>query len=243
MVDELDPTLAEPHATLGYLKTLVDWDWEGAEGEFLAAIELNKNYSTAHHWYAFYLSTIGESKAAIEQVLIARDSEPLSPVVNAEVGFFYIYDGQYAKAIEELHAASAISPGFQLIQSGYMRAYALNGQIEEALKIQQTIGVGYGGNLVAAGFANMVLPMLGLHEDARDFYEYALKESQTQYVMPGLLGMLAASIGDNDAAFAHFDQALDDRSMVISWLRDPFTRKVRDDPRYAGLFRRVGLTP
>ena len=73
---ELDPSLAEPHATLGYLKTLVDWDWEGASQEFLTALELNDNYSTAHHWYAFYLSTVGESKAAIEEILKARDSEP-----------------------------------------------------------------------------------------------------------------------------------------------------------------------
>ncbi|NCF72136.1 MAG: hypothetical protein GWP67_01410 [Gammaproteobacteria bacterium] len=61
--------------------------------------------------------------------------------------------------------------------------------------------------------------------------------------MPGLLGVLAASMGDRDAAFAHFDQALDERSMVISWLRDPLISDIRDDPRYAELFERVGLTP
>jgi TolB-like protein/Tfp pilus assembly protein PilF len=239
---ELDPSLAEPHATLAYLKTIVDWDWEGAERDFLTAIELNENYSTAHHWYAFYLLTVGESKAAIEEVLKARDSEPLSPIVNSEVSYFYVYDGQYDKAIEELHAASLISPGFPSIRSGYIRAYALNGQIEEAIEIQQSKGIAYGDSVVGAGVGMLVLPTLGLDEEARDFYEYALKESETRYVMPGMLGMLAASIGEADEAFAHFDQALDERSLVVSWLRDPFISNIRDDPRYPELFERVGLT-
>jgi len=240
---ELDPSLAEPHATLGYLKTLVDWDWEGAGQEFLTAIELNDNYSTAHHWYAFYLSTVGESKAAIEEILKARDSEPLSPIVNSEVSFFYIYDGQYAKAIEELQVASLISPDFPSITIGLIRALALSGEDDEAVKLLQSRGSDYGDSIVGAGMGNMVLPLLGLDDEARTFYEFALKTSETTYVMPGLLGVLAASMGDRDAAFAHFDQALNERSMVISWLRDPLISNIRDDPRYTELFERVGLTP
>ena len=239
---ELNPSLAEPHATLGYLKTLTDWDWEGAQNEFLRAFELNDNYSTAHHWYAFYLSTVGESKSAIAEMLKARESEPLSPIVNAEVSYFYLYDGQYENAIRELHSASLISPNFPSLLNGFVRAYALSGRIEEALEIQQDKLAVYGDSIVGAGYGNLVLPSLGLHEEAHNFYEYALTQSETQYVMPGILGMLAASIGERDAAFGHFNQALDDRSMVISWLRDPLISDIRDDPRYDELFERVGLT-
>jgi TolB-like protein/Flp pilus assembly protein TadD len=239
----LDPTLAEPHATLGYLKTLYDYDWEGAEQEFLRAFELNDNYSTAHHWYAFYLSTMGDSKGAIVEILKARDAEPLSPIVNSEVSLFYIYDGQYAKAIEELRAASLISPQFPSLLNGLIRAYTLNGQVAEALEILQAGRDSYGGNIVAAGFGNVVLPKLGLHAEARSFYLYALDTSATSYVMPAILGLLAASIGENDAAFAHFNRALDERSMIMSWLRDPLIVNIRADSRYAELFDRVDLTP
>lgn len=240
---ELDPVLAEPHATIGYLKTLSDWDWDGAEQEFLRAFELNDNYSTAHHWYAFYLSTVGDSKGAITEILKARDSEPLSPIVSSEVSIFYIYDGQLDKAIEELHAASLISPGFPTLLNAYVVAYALSGQLEEAIEIQQTRVVAYGDGVGAEAYGNLVLPALGLHGEARSFYEFALETSKTSYVMPGILGMLAASIGDTDAAFVHFDQAQDERSMVMSWLRDPLIASIRDDPRYAVLFERVGLSP
>ena len=38
---ERDATLAEPHASLGYVKLYFDWDWAGAEAEFQQAIALD----------------------------------------------------------------------------------------------------------------------------------------------------------------------------------------------------------
>jgi TolB-like protein len=40
---DLDPTLAEPHATLGWARALYRWDWTGAEKEFRAAILLGRS--------------------------------------------------------------------------------------------------------------------------------------------------------------------------------------------------------
>ena len=239
---ELDPTLAEPYATLGYFKTIFEWDWDGAREAFQTAIELNNNYSSAHHWFAFYLSTIGDSKGAIEEILKARDSEPLSPVISAEVGLFYIYDGQYVRAIEELQAIELFSPDHPSLKNGLMRAYTLNGQVEEALELHREFGSGYGTNVVGVGLGNMSLPKIGLRDEAVKSYEYALEMGETQYAMPAALGMLAAAIGDRDAAFAHFEQALEEGAFVFSWLRDPLIADIRDDPRYREIFERVGLT-
>jgi len=238
---ELDPTLANPHATLGYLKTIVERDWDGARNEFLRAIDLNDNYSTAHHWYAFYLSTLGDGKGAIEQILKARDSEPLSPIINAEVGLFYIYDRQYDLALKELNAAALISPDFPSILNGLTRTYALMGRQSEAIEMHESWRRVVSGGAVAKGFANMVLPKLGLHDEAKSFFELAVETSRTEYVMPGLLGTLAASIGETDVAFKYFDEALEERSMVVSWLRDPLLDEIQDDPRLRELFATEGL--
>src|SRR5262249_55524485 len=48
---ELDDTLAEAHASLGYV-LFVDFENAQAVKEFERAISLNPNYATAHHWYA-----------------------------------------------------------------------------------------------------------------------------------------------------------------------------------------------
>lgn len=240
---ELDPTLAQPYATLGYYKTLFERDWDGAEAAFLRAIELNDGYSTAHHWYAFLLSTRGESKAAIDEVLKARESEPLSPIINAEVGFFMAYDGQHRRAREELERASRWNPDFPMLLMGLTRTYALLGETEKANEsIERGIG-SMAGNVTALAFLKVALPFMGRADELREFYEYALQESENGYVMPGVLGVIAAGLGDYDAAFKHFEDGLEERSLVVSWLRDPMITGIQEDPRYAEFMERIGLTP
>lgn len=239
---ELDPTLAEPHATLAYFKTLYEWDWEGARREFLLAIELNRNYSTAHHWYAFYLMTIGDGPASIEEIMLAREFEPLSPIINAEVGYFYLFNRQYAQALEELEKATLLDPAYHSTLSYLMRAYALLGQHDQAMAtLRQWRNIVAGGSINTI-YGSMVLPMLGLKEDAHELYQDALEASEGQYIPPGLLGVLAATIGERNAAFEHFDQALEERSLIASWLRDPLLDEIRDDPRFMQIFERMGLT-
>ena len=134
---QFDSTLAEPHAVLGYLKTVYDRDWDGARAEFLRAIELNSNYSTAHHWYAFLLMTQGDMRSAIEEIVLARDLEPLSPIINAEVGYFYIFNGEYEQALESLQTASLLDPNYSLTLSHLARAYALLDRREEVQDLEE----------------------------------------------------------------------------------------------------------
>ena len=56
-------------------------------------------------------------------------------------------------------------------------------------------------------------------------------------------GFMAAAIGNYDAAFRHFEDGLEERSLVVSWLRDPMITGIQDDSRYAALMKRIGLTP
>ncbi len=99
----LDQSLAEPHATLGYLKTIYEWDWPGADREFRRAIELQPAYGTAHHWYVYHFITVGDQARAIEEIERAREVDPFSQVINDEVAYFYMTVRNYPKALEEIH--------------------------------------------------------------------------------------------------------------------------------------------
>jgi serine/threonine-protein kinase len=239
---ELDPTIAEPHAVLGYLKTLYEWDWDGAQREFLLAISLDSNHSTAHHWYAFLLSTKGDSKGAIEEILLARDLEPDSPIINSEVGEFYVVDRQYARALDELRKANVLDPNYPSTVWGMVRAYGFLGRLEEGRTAARTL-LATATDPVPLLYGGANLPLVGLEAEAREIYARALEASASTYVMPGLLGLLAGALGDRDAAFEHFGRGLDERSLVLSWLRDPLLDGIRSDLRYEALMTRVGLTP
>lgn len=240
---QLDPTLAEPWATIGYYKTLFERDWEGAEAAFLKSIELNENYSTAHHWFAFYQTTIGNHERALEEVLKAREAEPLSPVINGEVGMFLVYAGQYERAIEELRPAQLWNPEFPSLLMSLARAHAMLGNHDTASAMVNSLNVYFGENYLARGFMSVVLVPIGRTEEAIKFYEDALRASEDSYIMPGVLGFTAASLGDYDAAFRHFRDGLEQRSLVVSWLRDPLIAGIRQDPRYAELLENIGLEP
>jgi eukaryotic-like serine/threonine-protein kinase len=238
-----DSSLAQPHAALGYLKTIHELDWEGARAEFLQAIALDGNYSSAHHWYAFLLMTEGNMTAALEEINLARELEPLSPIINAEVGYFYIFDRQYERAISELEAASLLDPNYPSTVSYLTRAYALLGRRDAALENVERLRTTSDDDLFRASYSAMVLPLIGLEEQARQVYRRALEASETGYIMRAVLGLLAGTLGDNDAAFEHFERALDEGSLVVSWLRDPLLDALRDDPRYTELMARIGLPP
>ena len=80
-------------------------------------------------------------------------------------------------------------------------------------------------------------------DDARIIYEQLLAVPDDIYTMPGLLGVLAAALGEHEAAVQHFEAGLEDRSLVLSWLRDPLLDDFREHPGYAEILTRAGLEP
>ena len=238
-----DPTIAQPHAALGYFKTMYERDWDSAREDFLTAIELDSNYSSAHQWYAFLLMTEGNMSAALEEILLARASEPLSPIINAEVGYFFLFDRQYQRALAELEAAALLDPNYPSTVSYLARTHTLLGQLDQAREYINRWQELDTENLIVTAYGAMTLPMAGLTDEARGIYARALAASDDIYVMPGILGALAATIGDYDAAFRHFDDGLEDRTLIASWLRDPLLDGMRSDPRYGELMQRIGVIP
>lgn len=83
---ELNGSLGAAHAILGSMKSTNDWDFIGAESEFRRAIELEPNSVTAHRWYGFFLSEIGQSEAGLRELKIAESLDPLSSEVQADIG-------------------------------------------------------------------------------------------------------------------------------------------------------------
>ena len=78
---ELDYELAEAHSAMAAIKRDYEWDWSGAEIEYLKAIEMNPNYPIAYQWYAEFLSIMNRHQEAIENIVHAQELDPLSPII------------------------------------------------------------------------------------------------------------------------------------------------------------------
>src|SRR2546427_3733566 len=81
-----DQNFAEAHASLAFAIWNYDYDWKAVETEYKRAIDLNPGYATSYHWYAGYLMGMGRFAEAIAAVKKARELDPLSPRINANVG-------------------------------------------------------------------------------------------------------------------------------------------------------------
>jgi tetratricopeptide (TPR) repeat protein len=236
---ELDGNLAEPHATLGCYKTFYDWDWSGADREFRRAIELNPNYATAHHWYALYFATIGDSRKAIEEIERARECDPLSPVINAEVPLFYVQARQYEKALEETRKGLDLGIPYHKGRRGLARVLALLGRKEEAAHELKDSPTGSG----PLGSLAELYALVGDRARAQTELNALLDLSRQRYVMPAALARSYAAVGDKERALEYFERSVEDHSLVAMWLRNPEFDWLRPEPRFRALFERMGLNP
>jgi TolB-like protein len=79
---DLDETLSEAHAAMGFTNFLWDWEWKAAEKEYQRALELNPNNAIGYHRYAVLLLSVGRYDEALRNFQRAQQFDPLSPLIN-----------------------------------------------------------------------------------------------------------------------------------------------------------------
>lgn len=107
---EIDPNLAEAHATLAYIKFFHDRDRTGSELEFRRAIQVNPSYAPAHHWFALTLAAKGAKVDAETEIEIAKRLDPKAAAIRSAAGVVNFHLGEPLKAISECDAAIALDP-------------------------------------------------------------------------------------------------------------------------------------
>ncbi len=239
---ELDETLAEAHTSLAQALFAYDWKFMESSQEFKRAIELNPNYATARHWYAnSVLLALGRFDEAISEGRRAQELDPLSLIINADLGADYFYARQYDNAIEQLRKTVDMDQNFYTAHYFLGMAYAMNGELSEAkaaYKRAQQLSddpfvMAYMGHALAAS---------GKRAEALKTLSELKAIARTRYVPAYSFAILYAAIGDKDEAFRWLEKLYEDRAFDIAYLKvDPFFDKLRADPRFADLVRRVGL--
>ncbi len=241
---ELDNSLAEAHASLGWIKWVYDWDWSGAEREFKQAIELRSSYVTAHYWYGTCLAQRGEFEAAMAELRRAQRLDPLSLVTQIHLGWARFYQGQYDEAIAEYRKAMDLDPNFPWARFYLGQAYEQKRMYPEAieeLKKAVDLSSNSTGFLAALGHA---YGESGMRDEAEKILRRLVDHSKRHYVSPYSIALVHAGLGNTDQAFASLQKAIEARSTRLVRLNvEPRFEKLRYDPRFTELVQRVGLRP
>ena len=237
---ELDENLPDTHMALGFLN-LHAWKWGAAEQEYKRAIDLNPNLPDAHKGYAAFLSRMCRHDEAIAEAMRARELDPLSLETNRVLGYRLYQARRYDEAVEVFHKIIEMDPTYDSAFTIMAYAYNAKGQFKEAINAyQEAIRLGDESTSV-----QVYLGEAYVGNDEREKAQAILKELQTtkEYVSPGELAVLYAALGDKEAAFASLSKAYEDHDLQLQFLKvDPSYDRLRDDPRFADLLRRVGLS-
>ncbi|MGD0478302.1 MAG: adenylate/guanylate cyclase domain-containing protein [Nitrososphaerales archaeon] len=238
---ELNDMLAEAHASLG-VNLYGDLRYEEAQRELRRAIELNPSYASAHHWYSLCLQDMGRAKEAMEEIEKAHELDPLSPVITLNVGGAHAYYGRLDEAIAILDKLIENEPAFAnsyLYRSyGFMlkgmkeRAYA---DLEAFRKLARDEDRYKWAHAILYGW-------FGEGEKALPMIEELIQKVGNSSILESDIAACYAVLGDRDEFFNWIDKAISAKMITVVELRSsPLYDKVREDPRFPEIFKKLGL--
>jgi TolB-like protein/Flp pilus assembly protein TadD len=239
---EIDPGLAEAHASVAWVHTWYDFDFVAAEREFERSIELNSRYAQAHGWFGYFLGLMGRYEEAYTECKRAIRLDPLSLGIRWALACVYWMARRYDPAISELQEMVELDPGFVWAQGGLAWAYLGKSMTQAAvtaahkgvqLSPESTV---YRAALAEACAAN------GNREEAAKILEELQTLPKRHYVTPYYLGRVYAVLGERDEALQWLETAYRERASLMAFLKtDPQLDILRDDPRFEDLMRRMNF--
>ena len=106
---QLDPLLAETHASLGFLR-MFEFDLLAAEAALIRAIDLNPNLSRAHLWLYVTYDQAAQPRKAFAALQSTFSLDPLSPIVNANLAAEWWIRGRIPEALQASQRVIQIAP-------------------------------------------------------------------------------------------------------------------------------------
>lgn len=238
---DIDETLAEAHAALGYIKFRIDWDWKGAEKEFKRAIELKPGYATAHEWYALFLAIHVRLDEALQEMQKAYELDPLSSSVNTGIARIYHFRNEPEKGLAQIKKTLAID-------SNYAEAHFTSGmtysKIKEYEKAEATLEKAVmlsGRRPVVLGVLGAVYGKMGRGDEMKKIVaelESAPVTNDKLYA----LSYIKSSLGQTDEALDILEKLLYDRYGIMIYMKvekDFFAGG--NSPRYKQMLEKMGF--
>jgi serine/threonine protein kinase/Tfp pilus assembly protein PilF len=239
---EIDNNLAEAHNSRAFVAENYEWDWTKAEREYRRAIELNPSYATAHQWYGEYLATIGRFDEGLEQLKQAEQLDPLSLIINSDLGLPYFFARQYDRAVEQWQKTVELDPDFWLAHYALALVYEQQGRYDEAIaESRKALNLFGDSPWVLAGLGH-IYAVSGRRDEAHQVLNELKARGEGRYISPFDMALIYAGLGEKEEALRWLEKAFDERNQWLTWLKvEPRLDVLRPDTRFQDLLRRVGL--
>ncbi len=240
---ELDPNLAEAHASLADVFLHFDRDWQAADREYRRSIQCNPDYALGYHWYANLLAARGQHEAAHIAIMHALEIDPVCIITLVWAGVTSHLAHQFDQAIKHYQSALELDPHFIWAHMYMAQALEQKGNLKEALcEFETTIQLAGGNDCVKAMKAH-AHAVAGDRSSAREILD-ELKGAPSRQCMPSYdIAATYAALGDSNRMAEWLSRACDERNMKLFTLtQDPRFDGLRHRSEFKEIIGQMGLT-
>jgi TolB-like protein/DNA-binding winged helix-turn-helix (wHTH) protein len=245
----INESLAEAHTALAFVRAHFDYDWPGAEREYLRAIELNTSDAYSHFFYSnSYLSPLGRHEEAIDQMKKALALDPLSLPIQSFLGRTYLWAGRYDEAETQFRKAGQLNANFALNHQRLAYLLALRGKYEAAIDEEMRGRILAGQDPKSAVAEAEELRRTYAAAGARGYWLKVLEFSRTQQDLPEgysssfRTAIVLARLGEKEKSIDSLEKAFAEHSMFMTEINiEPAFADLKSSSRFSDLLRRVHL--
>jgi serine/threonine protein kinase/Tfp pilus assembly protein PilF len=238
---ELDNSVAEAHMSLALAMFWHDWDWAGAEAEFLQSIELSPRFVDVYGTYAWFLTLTGRPDEAVAVIRRGQDLDPLSLTINVFAAWMLAYANQLEAAIDEINKVLEMDRNFVQAYLMLGETYVRLGKFREAIEANRE-AVRLGGGSLAECMLGYSYAVAGQREQACTILTQLIQRAEQAFVGSLLIALVYAGLRETDSAIEWIEKAYRERDGYMVFLnRHPFYDSLRSDPRFQNILQRLNF--
>lgn len=237
---ELDNTIAETHSSYGATLGGFDWNWKKAREHYEKALKINPNYLAAYQYYAINLAIQGDFDGMFEKAKKCLEVDPLLPVTNANLGWFYYLSKDFDKAAEQARLTIEIEPNHFLAHWVLGITFGAQKRYAEAIEsLQNAVKIGNNRPFVVADYGR-ILAEAKKKKEAREILKKLDEAKKEHYISPVNQAKIYLGLDEIDRVFEYLEKGFEERAVRLPWLLiDPQFDKIRDDERFVSLAQKI----
>ena len=242
---EIDPSLGEAHATLGYIAFHYEWDLDAAEREYRRALDLAPNHPPAHYWYGAMKTVRGDWDGAFVELEKSVSIDPLSPFANIQRGWTILRHGETDRAIDAIRKGIELGPTMVIGHMLLGDALVLRGRYEEGVsELREAVRLSDGDAWMKGSLA-YGLGVSGDLEGARQLLRELLEgPTPAGFRRSYPIALAYAGLGEKDRAFEYLEKSRQEKDSLLSIVQaDHLFDSLHADPRWVPYLRAIGLVP
>jgi adenylate cyclase len=237
----LDNNLSDAHVALAGVKCNYDFDFKESIAEFDRTIQLNPNDATAHHWLAIgALAAMGQTEREATEMKRALELDPLSLIINANLGLAYIHVHRFDEAIAQFRKTVEMDGEFYYARYNLALALELKGLIPEATaEYRKTISIS--DDPVPLGMLGRLYAAHGRKDEAQQILQQLRQRREQRYTPAYSVALVYLGLDDRDQAVNWLELGYRERDGVnIGLIRiDPLLTPLHGDPRFEALAEKI----